>query len=188
MRLPRRREHYRLVETTLGPCGFVWSEQGLSRLQLPEADAVTTERRLRAGTHFAASWAGIAETPVAIARVIADVQRYLTGDNVAFASVALDLSDVGPFHRRVYDAARAIRWGETRSYRELADRAGSPGAARAVGQALSQNPIAIIIPCHRILASDGRLGGFSAHGGIVAKQRLLALEGVRACAPQLPGL
>ena len=73
---------------------------------------------------------------------------------------------------------RSVGWGETMTYGELAQRAGSPGAARAVGQALSQNPIAVIIPCHRVLASDGGLGGFSAHGGVRAKGHLLALERV----------
>lgn len=184
----RAREYYRLVDTAIGPCGLAWSDDGLTRLQLPEVDAITTEKRLRAGTHFAATWAGVSETPVSITQVIADLKRYLTGEKLPFSAIALDLSDVGPFHRRVYEAARTIGWGETTSYRELANRAGSPGAARAVGQALSQNPIAIIVPCHRILGSDGRLGGFSAHGGVHAKQHLLALEGVRLSAPRLPGL
>ncbi|MBI3707329.1 MAG: MGMT family protein, partial [Proteobacteria bacterium] len=90
----------------------------------------------------------------------------------------IDLVEVGPFHRRVYAAARSIGWGHTASYGELARQAGSLGAARAVGHALSRNPIAIIIPCHRILASGGKIGGFSAHGGTFAKVRLLSLEGV----------
>ena len=184
----RRREYYRLVDTAIGPCGIAWTGGGLTRLQLPEADAMRTERRLRGGTHFAATWAGVTETPVVVTRLIADLQRYLTGGQIDFSAITLDLVDIGPFHRRVYDAARTIGWGETASYRDLADRAGSPGAARAVGQALSQNPIAIVIPCHRVLASDGRLGGFSAHGGASVKQRLLALEGVRPAAPRLPGL
>ena len=184
----RRREYYRLLDTAIGPLGIAWTGAGLTRLQLPEADPMRTEKRLRAGTHFAAAWAGVSETPVVVTRLMADLLRYLAGEQVEFAAVTLDLSDVGPFHRRVYEAARAIGWGETTSYRELASRAGSPGAARAVGQALSQNPVAIVIPCHRILASDGRLGGFSAHGGTSVKQRLLALEGVRPVAPRLPGM
>jgi methylated-DNA-[protein]-cysteine S-methyltransferase len=184
----RPREHYRLIDTAVGPCGFVWNSDGLRRLQLPEADAMMTEKRLRSGLHFAAIRAGPAETPVSIIQVMANVQRYLAGEPVGFAAVVLDLGDVGAFHRRVYEAARTVGWGETASYRELAARAGSPGAARAVGQALAQNPIAIIVPCHRILAGDGRPGGFSAHGGVDAKQRLLALEGVRPAAPRLPGL
>jgi len=179
----RRREHYRLFDTAIGPCGIAWSAHGVTRLQLPESDPVATEKRLRAGIHFAATWAGEAETPAAITQLIADLRRYLAGERVDFTAVALDLSDVGAFHRRVYHAARAVGWGETMTYGELAQRAGSPGAARAVGQALSQNPITVVIPCHRVLASDGGLGGFSAHGGVVAKEQLLALEGVRRGGP-----
>jgi methylated-DNA-[protein]-cysteine S-methyltransferase len=176
----RRGLHYRLFDTAIGACGIAWSAHGVTRLQLPESDPVATEKRLRAGIHFAAAWAGEAETPAAIAQVIADIRRYLSGERVDFTAVALDLSDAGAFHRRVYEAVRSVGWGETMTYAELAQRAGSPGAARAVGQALSQNPIAVVIPCHRVLASDGGLGGFSAHGGVAAKERLLELEGTRS--------
>ena len=89
-----------------------------------------------------------------------------------------------PFYVRVYEIARQIGWGETATYGELAARVGSPGAARGVGQALSRNPVAVIIPCHRILASGNKVGGFSAFGGTVSKERLLALEGVRLGAPK----
>src|SRR5262249_55966531 len=98
---------------------------------------------------------------------------------VDFASVAVDLRGVGGFRRKVYEAARSIGWGQTASYGELARRMGAPRAARAVGQALGANSIPIIIPCHRIVASGGGIGGFSAFGGKRGKQRLLALEGVR---------
>jgi methylated-DNA-[protein]-cysteine S-methyltransferase len=122
--------------------------------------------------------------------LIADIQGYMTGRKVDFATVALDLTDIGPFQGKVYAAARSVPWGQTASYGELARQAGSPGAARAVGHALSRNPVPIIIPCHRILAKGHRIGGFSAHGGIVTKARLLALEGVRVDAgtPLLPGI
>jgi methylated-DNA-[protein]-cysteine S-methyltransferase len=183
---PPRHENYCLFDTALGPCGVAWSGRGLTRLQLPEWDRSATEQRLRAPPGSPSP----GDPPPAIARAIAAVQRYLTGARVDFSSVALDLTDAGPFHRRVYEAARAVGWGHTASYGELARRAGSPRAARAVGQALSRNPIAIIIPCHRILASGNRVGGFSAFGGPCAKERLLSLEGVRVGvdAPLLPGL
>ena len=96
-----------------------------------------------------------------------------------FSSVPLDLTDVSAFHSRVYEATRGVGWGQTASYGQLARRAGCPEAARAVGQALSRNPIAIIIPCHRVVARGHRVGGFSAYGGTTTKERLLALEGVR---------
>ena len=113
----------------------------------------------------------------------------MTGQSIDFASVVIDLTGTGSFEQKVYDAARCIPWGQTVSYGELARRTGSPDAARAVGTALSRNPVPIIVPCHRILAKGHRIGGFTAPGGIFTKERLLALEGVHveAGTPLLPG-
>jgi methylated-DNA-[protein]-cysteine S-methyltransferase len=121
---------------------------------------------------------------------MAAIERYFAGKSVDFTPLALDLAGVSDFHRRIYDAARAIGWGETATYGELAQRVGAPGAARAVGQAMGRNPVPIIIPCHRVLASGRKIGGFSAFGGAVTKSRLLALEGVHLDdgTPLLPGL
>ena len=172
------KERYCLFETALGPFGIAWSEWGLSRLQLPEADRVATEQRL------AASASPCAPPPWA-EQLIAAIGRHLAGQRVEFASVTVDLTDVGEFRRAVYDAARAVGWGETASYGEIARRIGFPWGARAVGQALARNPVPLVVPCHRILTQDGRIGGFSAYGGSVTKQRLLALEGVGT--PMLTG-
>ena len=106
------------------------------------------------------------------------LERYFAGERIDFASVALDLGGVGPFHRAIYDATRSLGWGQTATYGDLARQAGSPGAARAVGQAMGHNPVPIIIPCHRVLAAGRKIGGFSAYGGALTKERLLALEGV----------
>ena len=178
-------DQYCVFDTAIGPCGVAWSERGLTRLQLPERDRSATEQRLQAG---AARSGGTA--PAAIARLIADIQSYMTGRSMDFAAVVIDLAEIEPFGRKVYEAARAIRWGETLSYGELARQIGMPGAARPVGHALSRNPVPIIIPCHRVLANGHRVGGFSAYGGTLAKQRLLALEGVRVDSdtPLLPGI
>jgi methylated-DNA-[protein]-cysteine S-methyltransferase len=92
------------------------------------------------------------------------------------STIELDLSAVPPFHRRVYQLARAIPPGQTLSYGEVAARLGSPGGARAVGQALRRNPFAVVVPCHRVVAAGGRLGGFSAPGGMATKTELLARE------------
>jgi methylated-DNA-[protein]-cysteine S-methyltransferase len=174
---------YRLFETPLGPCGVAWTARGVARLQLPEGDRGATERRLRQ----AASPSDTA--PPDIVQVIADVQWYLSGRSTDFSAVALDLASTGAFEQKVYALVRAIPWGQTVSYGEIARQLGSPHAARAVGQALARNPIPIIIPCHRILAKGHRIGGFSAYGGRLTKERLLALEGVRleAAPPLLPG-
>jgi methylated-DNA-[protein]-cysteine S-methyltransferase len=174
---------YRLFETPLGPCGIAWTEHGVARLQLPEGDRGATERHLRKTV------SQIGSPPPEIEQAIADVHWYLSGRSTDFAAVALDLADVGTFEQKVFAAVRSIRWGETASYGEIAREIGSPHAARAVGQALSHNPIPIIIPCHRVLAKGHRIGGFSAYGGRFTKERLLALEGVRLeeAPPLLPG-
>jgi methylated-DNA-[protein]-cysteine S-methyltransferase len=178
--------HYCLFDTAIGSCGVAWNHHhhGVTRLQLPEADARATERRLGARATRAAQ-----AMPEEIHQLVADVQTYMTGRRVDFDSVAIDMSGVEPFQLKVYEAARAIPWGQTVSYGELAQRTGFPGGARAVGRALSRNPVPIIIPCHRVLAKGHRVGGFSAHGGVFTKERLLALEGVRveAGTPLLPG-
>jgi methylated-DNA-[protein]-cysteine S-methyltransferase len=101
---------------------------------------------------------------------------YAGGEAVDFRDTAVDLEDWTAFQRRVLTALRRVRYGTTLSYSELASRAGSPGAARAVGQVMAHNRLPIIIPCHRVLASGGAIGGFSAPQGIALKERLLALE------------
>jgi methylated-DNA-[protein]-cysteine S-methyltransferase len=183
--------HYCVFDTAIGPCGVAWSERGLTRVQLPESDRSATEKRLRANARLRASAARPNETPpAAIGQVIAKIQYYMTGRSMDFAAAAIDLAGIGEFERKVYQAARAIPWGQTLSYGELARQIGSPGAARAVGRALARNPVPIVVPCHRVLAKGHRIGGFSAPGGIFAKERLLALEGVcvPAGTPLLPGI
>jgi methylated-DNA-[protein]-cysteine S-methyltransferase len=88
------------------------------------------------------------------------------------------------FHRRVYEAARSIPRGVTMTYGALAARTGAAGSARAVGQALARNPFAIIVPCHRVVAVGGRIGGFSANGGVLTKSRLVAIERHEQGAPE----
>jgi methylated-DNA-[protein]-cysteine S-methyltransferase len=177
-------EQHCLFDTAIGPCGVAWSPRGLTRVQLPEADRDATLRRLRRGPAQPAT----DRLPPAVEQAIARIGNYLAGERVDFAGVALDLTGIGAFHRKVYDAARRIGWGETATYGELARQVGAPGAARAVGQALGRNPLPIIVPCHRILAAGGKVGGFSAFGGTATKQRLLALEGLANGLPLLPGL
>ena len=182
----RAQEQHLLFDTALGACGIAWTDRGVTRLQLPERTPAATERRLRARS--ADSGTGVPPAPVR--EVIAMLERYFAGERVDFSPVALDLTGVGAFHRKIYDALRSLGWGQTASYGDLARQAGSPGAARAVGQAMGHNPLPIIVPCHRVLASGRKIGGFSAYGGALTKQRLLALEGVHlgAGTPLLPGL
>jgi methylated-DNA-[protein]-cysteine S-methyltransferase len=175
---------YCLFDTAIGACGIAWSERGITGLQLPESDRSATERRLRARAARPSDGA-----PAPIAQAITDVQRYMNGESTDFAAAVIDLGEVEAFERAVYAAARTIPWGRTLSYGELAAQTGAPGAARAVGHALSRNPVPVIIPCHRILAKGDRLGGFSAYGGTLTKERLLALEDVHVGGtPLLPGI
>lgn len=178
--------HYLLFDTAIGRCGLAWSGRGLTRLALPERDAEATEQRLR---KYASSADGDA-VPAWVQEAIGEVRRYMGGEPVTFAAVVVDLAGAGEFDRSVYAVARALPWGRTVTYGELARRAGAPEMARAVGHALSRNPVPVVIPCHRILAQGDKIGGFSAFGGAATKERLLALEGIRpgADAPPLPGL
>jgi methylated-DNA-[protein]-cysteine S-methyltransferase len=172
---PAKSTGYYVFDTEIGACGIAWSGIGLTRLQLPEVDRQATERRLRSGRDRPAP----AAPPPHVAFAIAALERYFAGERLDFTALVIDLEAVALFYRRVYEAARGVGWGETTTYGELARVAGSPGAARGVGQALSRNPVPVIVPCHRILASGNKVGGFSAFGGTASKERLLALEGVR---------
>jgi methylated-DNA-[protein]-cysteine S-methyltransferase len=116
--------------------------------------------------------------PPRIVEVIEKVRKHLQGGLQDFRDITIDLDGAGPFARQVYEAARRIPAGQTRTYGELAKALDRPAAARAVGQALARNPIGLIIPCHRVLAAGGKPGGFSAHGGRATKARMLAIEGV----------
>ena len=118
--------------------------------------------------------------PPFVAQAIDGIVALLEGQSRDLTDVPLDFAGSVPeFHRRVYDVTRTIKPGTTLSYGEIAERIGEPDAARAVGQALGRNPTPIIVPCHRVLAADGRTGGFSAPGGTATKLRMLAIEGAR---------
>lgn len=161
-----------LFSTSLGTCATVWSSTGITGLALPERSA--RELRARLTAQFGDPQEAGPERWVQ--EVIDDVEMLLRGECTDLTAVPLDMSAVPPFHQRVYQAARQVPFGRTVTYGQLAMRLDSPGAARAVGQALGRNPFAIIVPCHRVLAANGKLGGFTAHGGTTTKQRLLAIE------------
>lgn len=164
---------YALFDTPVGRCGVAWTSRGLRAVQLPEADDDATRARLLAR----APGAREGTPPPPVRRALAAIARVLAGGKDTLEALPLDLEGVPAFHAEVYRAARAVPPGETVTYGALAERLGSPGAARAVGQALGRNPFALVVPCHRVTAAKGRLGGFSAAGGLGTKARLLALEG-----------
>jgi methylated-DNA-[protein]-cysteine S-methyltransferase len=172
---------YTLFETPIGRCGLVWGEVGLLGVQLPETPPDEAERRLRRRFPLAVP----ADPPAAMRRVVERIVGLLSGVPDDLHDVPLDHAAIPDFERRVYAVTRKIRPGETLTYGEVAARIGEPGAARAVGRALGRNPFPIIVPCHRVLATGGGIGGFSADGGIATKRRLLRIEGARGYEPGL---
>ncbi|SOC84689.1 methylated-DNA-[protein]-cysteine S-methyltransferase [Ensifer adhaerens] len=176
---------YMLFETALGVCGIAWSEAGLTRVQLPDRDAAATAARLAKSARRAGG--GV---PVHAGDAAELLAVYAAGKAVDFSGVPLDFADIAAFEATVYHTLRKVRRGETVTYGELAVRAGSPGAAQAVGTAMARNPWPVVVPCHRVLAAGNKPGGFSAPGGLITKAKLLAMEGVYldGGAPMLPGL
>jgi len=167
--------HYALVDTAVGSLGLTWRGSKISGLLLPDPSKTRLEAALR--RRFPSATRG--EPSGAVKKAIEKIQKALRGEAARLDQIQLDLEEVTDFRRRVYEAARNLDPGQTCSYGELARRMGAPGAARAVGGALRENPIALLVPCHRILASQGAIGGFTAPGGIQTKLRLLELEGYR---------
>jgi methylated-DNA-[protein]-cysteine S-methyltransferase len=149
--------------------------RGVAAVQLPERDESATRTRLQRRCPNAQE----ADPPNHVRQAIDAVTALLHGEYRDLSAVVLDMSSIPPFQQRVYAVARGIPAGATLSYGEIAVRLGQPGAAREVGEALGQNPFPIIVPCHRVLGAGGKPGGFSAHGGVMTKLRLLEIEGRR---------
>ena len=160
-----------LFATTLGSIGVAWSEAGLVGVQLPEATPEQTEARLAAR-----ACSQPAKAPAWVRSAVKSMQALVGGRAAKLSELRLDASGVPEFHGRVYAALRKVPHGATCTYKELAQAAGSPGASRAVGQALRRNPWPLVVPCHRVLAANDRLGGFTAFGGLELKSRLLRAE------------
>jgi methylated-DNA-[protein]-cysteine S-methyltransferase len=172
-----------LFDTAIGRCGAAWGARGVAGVQLPEAREVETRARLLQRFPDARE----TPPPPEVRRALDGIVALLRGESSDLSAVALDMERLPAFHRRVYEIARTIPPGATLSYGEVAARVGAPGAARAVGQALGRNPFAIVVPCHRVLAAGGKIGGFSAKGGITTKLRLLSIEAARAKGPLYDG-
>jgi methylated-DNA-[protein]-cysteine S-methyltransferase len=173
--------NFTLFQTDIGCCGIVWNTRGIAGVQIAEKSEQATRSRV------SRRYPGVQEVvpPPSVQRVVADIVALLNGEPKELSHVTLDLDGVPDFNRRVYDVARTIRPGATISYGEIAARLGDPSLARDVAQALSQNPFPIIVPCHRVLAAGGKMGGFSALGGVRTKLRLLSIEGAQYGEPTL---
>ena len=160
-------------ETSQGWCGIAWSQEAITRFHLPEGSQRAILKRL-------AREGAPAAPPAFAAEAIARARRYFCGEAVEFDDLPVALDGLPDFSRRLYAEIRTLKRGETITYGALAQRLGLPKeAARAVGQAMGANPVPLIVPCHRVLAAGGGLGGFSGPGGARQKAGMLALEGLR---------
>jgi methylated-DNA-[protein]-cysteine S-methyltransferase len=171
-----------VFETALGFMAVAWSAKGLTRFALPAASREAAERHA-GGWRGAGEQAPLETAPPFVADAVRRARAYALGETVDLSTLPLDLSGIDLFRRAVYAAALRLAQGEVVTYGELADRAGFPKMARETGQALGANPLPLVVPCHRILAAGGKIGGFSAPGGTTTKERLLAHEGIRLGPP-----
>lgn len=148
-----------LFGTKIGICGIEWNERGIARL------VMCTKKK-----------GGTAKPPRWVSEAAKRIASHLAGKNDDLKDLEIDLSSFTPFTKKVYAVLRKVPPGAVITYGQLAAKAGSPNAARAVGRAMATNPVPIIVPCHRVIASDGTLCGFSSPGGLGLKERLLELE------------
>jgi methylated-DNA-[protein]-cysteine S-methyltransferase len=163
---------FTLFETPIGTAGIAWTDRGICGIQLPEPDA----NRVRARLHRRFQQAIESAPTPEITKAIELMTKLLDGAPSELSGIRLEMDQVPDFDRQVYAIARQIPAGQTASYGDIARRLGDVHLAREVGQALARNPYPIVVPCHRVIAANGKLGGFSARGGVGTKQRLLEIE------------
>jgi methylated-DNA-[protein]-cysteine S-methyltransferase len=166
---------FALFDTPIGRIGMAWTETGVRSVQLPASRDEVTRARLLHDCPAARE----AKPPPEVQRALEAILALLSGEPRDLSAITLDTRTLPAFDCQVYELARAIPPGSTRSYGAIAAQLGDRLLARDVGQALARNPFPIIVPCHRVVAADGSAGGFSAPGGARTKLRLLALEGWR---------
>jgi methylated-DNA-[protein]-cysteine S-methyltransferase len=164
---------FTVFDTGIGRCGIAWSDDGVVGVQLPEPREIETRRRLFQ------LYPGAREMrpPLFVEIAIEGIVALLRGHPCDFADVTLDFEGIPAFNRRVYEFARGIPRGETRTYGEVAAALRASGAAHSVAQAIAKNPFMLIVPCHRVLEAGSYADKISAHGGSISKRRLLSIEG-----------
>jgi len=164
---------FTVFDTGIGRCGIAWSDGGVVGVQLPEAREIETRRRLFQLYPEARE----TRPPFPVEIAIEGIVALLRGQAGDFADVALDFEGIPAFNRRVYEFARRIPRGETRTYGEVAASLRASGAAYSVAQAIARNPFMLIVPCHRVLEAGSYADRISPHGGSISKRRLLSIEG-----------
>ena len=167
-------QNFAIFDTTIGRCGIAWGPRGINAVQLPMGSEDKTRKRIHQRNGDIAE----APPPAAVRSAIDAIRELLAGKPNDLSGVVLDLDGVPEFNHGVYDITRTIPPGQTMTYGDIAKKLGGVEPSRDVGQALGRNPCPIVVPCHRVLAAGGKLGGFSAPGRTEAKQKMLALEGV----------
>lgn len=167
--------HTLIFDTAFGRCAIAWHDAGLTAVRLPDEDRHLLASLARQAP-TATPWPDADALPGWVADAVRDIRRLLAGEPQDLKHVPIDLRATGVFERRVYAAAQALPPGHTCTYGELALALGDPAAMRAVGHALGNNPWPLVVPCHRVTAAGGKLGGFSAPGGNETKRQLLVLE------------
>lgn len=168
--------HYHLFDTAIGDCAILWRAAKIIGVRLPEADAAA----MRSAIARRFPDATVAPPPDFVCEAAEGVQRLTRGEAPTFDLGSLDRSAIEPFANDVYDILLETPFGATTTYGAIAEALGDKSLSRAVGAALGANPFPVIIPCHRVVASGGAMGGFSAPGGASAKRRLLDIEGAFA--------
>jgi methylated-DNA-[protein]-cysteine S-methyltransferase len=164
-----------VFDTAIGLCGLAWRDHGVNSVVIHERSVESATARLVTESDDATA---VDEAmPDQIAVVMQRITAHLGGELDPLRDIEIDLGEIGGFRRDVYDVARSVDPGDTITYGEIATRLGNPNASREVGQAMGSNPVPLIVPCHRVLAAGGKLGGFSAPGGINTKLKLLVIEG-----------
>ena len=164
-----------IFETLIGPCGIAWRGAKVIGVEIGDTDAMETRYRLgeRIGEQFSDAQADV---PVFVAQAIEKVRVLLDGGSPDFSETPLALDSLPDLNRQVYEIILELKAGETTTYGAIARRLGDVSLSQAVGYALGKNPFPIIVPCHRVLGSNGKVGGFSAAGGTATKLKLLNIE------------
>lgn len=164
---------YTVFDTAVGRCAIAWGQNGILGVQLADVREIETRRRLLRQFPEARELS----PPADVQYFIDSIGIALRGQFAELSDIPLDMSNLSPFDCRIYEMVRRIPRGETRTRAEIATQVGSPGIVHSLAQALARNPFALVVPCHRVLESAGRIDGIPTNGGAMTRARLLSLEG-----------